>query len=79
MRSEFLASSWKYFRGCNHTLVHCGTVSWVKKFSGSPLNHENHENFIPPKNTGYMVFAFEALFGKVESEDNRSCQGEWIG
>ena len=35
MKSEFLASSWKNFRGCsilNHTLVLCGTVSWVKRF-----------------------------------------------
>ena len=41
--SELLASSWKYFRGCgilNHTLVLCGTISWVK-FRGLPLNHEN--------------------------------------
>ena len=31
--SEFLASSWKNFRGhgiLNHTLVLCGTISWVK-------------------------------------------------
>ena len=33
VRSEFLASLWKMFRGCgilNHTPEHCGTVSWVK-------------------------------------------------
>ena len=48
VRSEFLASSWKKFRGCgilNHTPVHCGTVSWVK----ISLNHENHKNFTPRK------------------------------
>ena len=35
MSSEFLASSWKKFRGrgiLNHTPVLCGTVSWVKRF-----------------------------------------------
>ena len=35
MKSEFLASSWKKFRGrgiLNHTPVLCDTVSWVKRF-----------------------------------------------
>ena len=41
VRSEFLASSWKNFRGCgilNHTPVHCGTVLWVKSlwFASQP-------------------------------------------
>ena len=49
MSSEFLASSWRSVRGrviLSHTPVLYGTVSWVKKI-GSPLNHENHENFTP--------------------------------
>ena len=62
MSSEFWANSWKTFRGrsiLNHTPVLCGTVSWVKKVRGSPLNHENHKNFTPPKNTRYTVLGLE--------------------
>ena len=52
VNSEFLASSWKYFRGrgiLNHTPLLCGTVTWVKKSRGSPLNHENNETLTPRK------------------------------
>ena len=49
--SEFLASSWKNVRGCgilNHTLVLCGTVSWVKFlwFASQP---QKPQKFYHPK------------------------------
>ena len=52
MSSEFLASSWKHFHGCSTLRVR--TQNYVVlfhryKFRGSPLNHENYENFTPPK------------------------------
>ena len=59
MRSEFLASLWKNFCGrgiLNHTLVHCGTVLWVKisRFTSQP---QKPQTFYHPKNTHYTVYA----------------------
>ena len=58
MSSEFLASSGKNFHGrsiLNHTLVLCGTVSWVKIswFASQP---RKPRKFYPPKNTHYTVY-----------------------
>ena len=58
MSSEFLASSWKKFRGhsiLNHTPVLCGTVSWVK-ISWFVSQPRKPRKFYPPKNTRYTVY-----------------------
>ena len=58
MSSKFWASLWKNLHGCgilNHTLVLCGTVSWVRIlwFASQP---QKPRKFYPPKNTCYMVY-----------------------
>ena len=63
VRSEFLPSSWKTFRGhsiLNHTPVHCGTVSWVKIswFTSQP---RKPRKFYPPKNTHCTVSSWLTL------------------
>jgi len=57
--SEFLASSWKSFRGrgiLNHTPVLCRTTSWVKisLFASQPRKPRKFYP-PPPKNTRYTV------------------------
>ena len=57
MSSEFLASSWKTFRGrdiLNHTPVLCGTVSWVKIlwFASQP---RKPRKFYPPHYTVFLL------------------------
>ena len=64
MRSEFLPNLWKHFHGrgiLSHTLVHCGTISWVKssRFASQP---RKPRNFYPPKNTRYTVCEFMDTF-----------------
>ena len=57
--SEYLASSWKNFHGrgiLKHTLILCGTVSWVKIlcFASQP---RKPQKFYPLKNTRYTVLS----------------------
>ena len=58
MGSEFFASSWKNFRGfgiLNHTLVLCGTLSWVKISWFASQPQKPQKILPPPKNTRYAV------------------------
>ena len=55
---NFWPGSWKYFHGCgilNHTLVLCGTVSWVKIswFASQP---QKPQKFYHLKNTRHTVY-----------------------
>ena len=70
--SEFLASSWK--NSCGRGILNHTRYYFVdKKFRGSPLNHENHENFTHPL-YGISIFAnFETKFLKLRPpKDNAS-------
>ena len=65
MSSEFLASSWKIFRGCG-TLNHTPGTMWycfVGKNFVVHLSTMNTTKILPPpKNTRYTVYAYKYMY-----------------
>ena len=61
MSSEYLASSWKIFRGrgtLNHTPILCGTVLWIKLFVVR-LSTTKATKLLPPeKYPLYGIYTF---------------------